>query len=186
MNINSILIKIKYICFFIIISALAIFFSNQLVLLKIKNSDFAKNSHISYMQDSTLRSFFYDSIGRTPLAVNSHTKIPSLSAISWILSSPDQGYFTHQSSDDITEDKTGSQKYTVSVGYVRNQKDLTNIIDELNSKGLPAASTLINDFEHDQIHRIDMGLYLTKKEAKQALDILSNRTSYKGMIVTLH
>ena len=174
---------IKYLCCFVILIFVAVVFAKQLVYFTIKNV-VVNDQNLDYVDNKTLRGFFYDSIGSTPIATNAYAKLPSLSTLSWILSSSNDLYLNQPSLDDVTS--SNKKRYTLSVGYLRNLGNVSKIIDELNSKGLPAASTVINNYHNDKIFRIDVGLYLSKSEAKEALEILSKRTNYKGMIVPLN
>lgn len=101
--------------------------------------------------------FFYNSIGATP-AFSTHKEL------------------------SFTE----NEKYTIEVGYTKTRRGAEKIIDKLNLYGFPVFMTPVQLKNSKVAYKIRMGLFVTKDKAKDAGNLLAERTKYKGKIKILN
>ena len=156
---------IKLFCAGALTFAIAILLGIQLLSMRIYH-DIDPDPSTASRQPSA---FYYDKIGASPSTRSPSHIIPIISSL---------GQFFNQESFDKTQ-----QKFTVLVGHTKTVATADSVIDELNLSGLPAYKAPVTLKSGDKVFRVSMGLFVSKKEAKEAMKVLAQRTSYEGQVV---
>ena len=144
---------------------IATLFAIQLLSLTAYNQIQQHQPPASPLSDSP---FFYNSIGYTPTV---STTTPLLTG----------------AADNSPPPTTARayQKFTVVVGHATTQKDVRIVVDQLNQAGLPTVVTPTTTDSGKQLLRISMGQFSSHQEARQAINILQQRTAYEGSVIPL-